>query len=603
MIKRLFFIVGILLNLILSAQSIRVEGIGPGVVRLGEQFSVNYSINGNPSSFNLPATTDFNLLAGPNTSSSSSVQIINGKMSQSVEIGYSYIFQAIKVGKFTIGQAKAVVDGKTYASNAVQIEVINSANQPAQTQSQQNQSQQTTAPDFNNEDLFLRVIVNKSNVYKGDPVSATIKVFTRIELVGIEKVELPNFNGFYQQPIETPQLSSLTRENVNGQIYNTGVIQNVLLFPQKDGKIVINAAEIQCVIRKKVARQARSVFDDFFGAGYQDVRVKVSSNPVTINVKPLSGAVPASFNGAVGKFNFSASIDKNSVKSNDAITLKVAISGSGNLKLLEAPKINFPSDFEVYNPELKTEINNTLAGSSGKKSYEYIMIPRHAGSFTIPAVEFAYFDLVTGKYVVKKSTNFQIEVAKGPDDASGAVITSASKVDIKVLGKDIRYIKRETKLKKNGEYFLGSLLFWLGLLVPSFIFIVVVLWRRKSISENANKVATRNRKASMVVKNRFKLVRKLLKQGAREKFFEELSRALWGYISDKLSISMADLSKDSATIILKEKGVSDERIYSLWSVIDTCEFARYAPGSIQDDLSTILKNAEDIVFLMEDNIR
>ncbi len=415
--KRIGFIILTLIVSVVSsyADNVQFTASAPGVVEAGEQFEVTYNVSAQPSAFNPPEFKNFNLLGGPMQSSSSSVQIINGKMSQSSSYTYTYYFSANSPGNYTIQPAKATVDGKVYTSNSISIQVTGTAqgNQQNNSKPQNNQQQgNETVANVGNDDIFIRILVNRSTLYQGDYLVATIKLYTKLNISSIDNVDYPSFNGFFRQDIETPPLRQLQREQVNGQLYSTGVIQKMVLFPQKTGELVVDPITLQTVVQVATRNRPRSVFDDFFGPSVQEVKKKIRSIPIKITVKPLPYDASGTFNGAVGNFNFKTSVDKQNVKTNDAINFKVIISGNGNLKILEPLDIKFPSDFETYDPKVSINATTNENGVTGSKTYEYLIIPRHAGNYKIPSLKFTYFDSQTKQYKTLTSEEIPINVQK-----------------------------------------------------------------------------------------------------------------------------------------------------------------------------------------------
>ena len=604
-IKYILILISLLSSAFINAQT-KFTVSAPNVVAVGENFRLTYTLNAQGSNLRVPAFKDFSIISGPNASTSSNMSIVNGQVSQSVTYTYTYFLQATKEGKYKIDAATISAGGKDYQSNTLSIEVVKNQSGQSQVNSQNNNNQQTqssTIDDVNGDDLFVRVSVDKSTLYQGEHLVATLKVYTKLDLAGFDNFKFPSFNGFWSQDIETPSQISLQRENVNGVIYNMGVIKKELLYPQQSGEITIEPFELTCVVRQKVNNRQRSIFDDFFG-NYQNVKKKVVSPKVKINVKPLPDGKPTSFNGAVGKFTFQATIDKNNVKTNDAITLKIKISGNGNLKLADVPKVNFPPDFETYDPKVSDNITSTGAGTSGTKTYEYLLIPRHAGNFRIAPVEFSYFDVDSKQYKEISSEEFNITVEKGADDNSGTVMSNFSKEDVKYIGSDIRFIKtKNIELKPKGSYVLGSLWHNLAFPLSLAIFIFIVVIRRKQIKENADAMLVKNRKANKMAKKRLNTASKYLKENKREQFYDETLKAMWGYLSDKLSIPIADLNREKAFDCLVCYKLENELISDLNNLLDTCEFARFAPTSESGEMNKIYNSAINIIGVLDNKIK
>ncbi len=585
-----------------DAQDVQFTADAPRVVEMGEQFRLTYTLNARPSSFNPPDISDFYIISGPNQSTSTSFQIINGKSSQSITVTYTYYIQATTVGKFTIPPAIAVVDKKEYSSNPVSVEVV--GEQKSAPSGQQDQETSSAQPrQLPDDQLFVKVLVDKKTVYQGQHLIATIKIYTRLPITGFGSSEMPDFNGFWSQDIESPTQINLQRENVNGVIYNTGVIRKVLLFPQKNGEITIDPFKLETYVRQQI-KTPRSIFDDFFGPSYTSVSKMLESEPVKIIVKSLPAGQPSTFTGAVGSMNINASIDKSNVKTNDAITLRFVVSGNGNLKLIEAPKIDFPPDFDTFDPKVTTNIKNTSSGQTGNKTFEYLLIPRHAGNYRIPPVTFSYFNPDKDDYYILQTSEFRIAVEKGEEEEPVNVISGLSKEDLKILGSDILFIKTyRFKLFPSGKTLFGSLSFYLLYIIPLLLFILIVLIRRVHIKKRQNIELLKNRKASKVARRKLRQALRYLEQERKEEFFASLLHAFWGYLSDKLSIPISELSRETAEKNLSTHLSDKELIDRFIKVIDDCEMARYSPQSGTEQMDTLYTEAMKLIIKMEQNLR
>lgn len=589
------------------AQEVTFQGKAPRAVAVGQQFRLTYEVNARSENFRTPNLTGFNILSGPNLSSSSSVQIINGSVTQSVNNTYTFILVAQKEGKYTIPPAAVDVKRKKYDSNPVDIEVVKgNANAQSQGQSGQQQTrQQTNIPqnEISDQDIFVRISVDKKNVYQGQHITATLKIYTKLSLQGFENVSFPKYKGFWTQEIPTPDQISLNQENVNGVIYNVGILQKILLYPQQTGELEIEPLVVDAVVAQQVRRRSRSVFDDFFGSGFQRVPVNLESKPVTINVKPLPENKPESYTGAVGSMKMYAGIDADSVKANEAITLTVKITGTGNLKLVDAPKINFPPDFDVYDPKVSTNIKNKESGSSGSKTFEYLFQPRHAGQYRIPSIKFSYFDVNSKQYKTLSTNEFKISVERGEQEETQTVVTGLSKEDIQFIGSDIRFIKTDPiRLLKKGYFIFGSRLFILTYVISSVLFVSIIVLRRNQIKRNANVAQVKNRKANKISKKRLKLAASYMKSNKEVEFYDEVAKTLWGYVSDKLTIPVADLTKDNVRDELNKKEVNDELVDQFVQVLDKCEYARFAPSKDGSQKEEIYKEASDVIISLEKKI-
>ncbi len=597
-IKQFYLLICVLLlGLQGFSQQVSFTMEAPKIVELGEQFRLAFTVNAKGQNLKLPELSDFEVLMGPSTSQSSSFQIINGVSSQSVSFSYLFVLLAKKEGKFTINPASITVNGNNYTSNGVTIEVVKGSAKPSGGGVDQPTSTPGSVP---SSDLFVKVITDRRNVYKGDHIMATIKIYSKVNLNGFEDISLPSFEGFWSQDIQMPQQISLQRESYNGEIYNVGTLKKTLLFPQQTGNITIGKVKIDCVVQQRV-RQPKSFFDDFFD-NFANVKATVTSDPVIITVNPLP-ASPTDFSGAVGRFDLRSSITATNVKENDAITLRIDVTGNGNIKLINAPKLKLPADFEIYDP--KTTSNYTVAtdGLNGNISFEYLFLPRFAGDYTIPPVNFVYFDAGLGKYATKSSQEFKIHVAKGDGTQSANVRSAVTKEDVKFLGKDIRFIKQGAiELQPKGYIFFGSFGFYLIYLIGAIGLLALYLFYQQRIREYANVARMRNKKASKVALKRLKEANGYLTASSTEKFYEAVTRAFWGYLSDKLTIPVAELNKERASASLMDHKASENVVARFIQILDTCDFARFAPAESNAKMHEVYEEACDVMSLMEKEI-
>ncbi|MCF6242570.1 MAG: BatD family protein, partial [Bacteroidales bacterium] len=393
---------------------------------------------------------------------------------------------------------------------------------------------------------------------------------------------------------------SLQRENVNGTIYNVGVLRKTILFPQRSGKIKIDPFELECIVQQKAGKR-RNFFGELVDV-YRDVEVQLVSPSRTVNVLSLPVGKPASFSGAVGTdFKLSADIDHKQIKNNESLTLKVKISGNGNLKLIDKINIDFPQTFEVYDPKIKENISNTAAGARGTKTFEYLIIPREQGDYVIPGIKFSYFDIKSKEYKTLSVKDIPIKVEKGDAIDLSAGSISVTKEDIRTLGSDIRFIKQnEFELKPIDKTFFGSLQFYLYYLISLFIFIVLVFFMRNKIKQNANAVLMKNKRAGKISKKRLKMAAVYMKQNDKEQFYNEIIHALWGFLSDKLNIPVSELSRETVKETLQKHNVSEDIIANFIKVIDDCEFAKYAPASETNPLPDDYKRAREVIEKFEE---
>jgi uncharacterized membrane protein len=539
------------------------------------------------------------------------MNIINGSVSQSQS--YTYFLQAKAEGTFKIGSAYVNCNGKKLESPPFTITVAkgNPKQQGQQGQQQQQGNQESGGIGAN--DVFLKASVDKTNVYRGEGIVVTYKLYTKVQLVNYAISKAPSLNGFWSQDIQMPAQLNLKSETLNGVQYGVGEIKKVVLFPQQSGTLTLDPMEGECIARVKAKSQRSNnpfdMFNDpffndpFFGRGVRDVKVGVKSEAVKINVKELPPNAPESFTGSVGKFNFEASLDKNKTKSNDPVTLKIKISGHGNLSLIDPPKINFPPDIETYDPKVVNNITTTSAGSSGSKVFEYLLIPRHEGNYKIDPVQFSYFDLDKKSYISQSSSAFNLEVQRGSGDNSVA-ISGVDKADVQIIGKDIRFIKTGNIIFMNAaKEFYGSGLFYALLILPFLLFALLIIFKKRKEKRDSNVILVKSSKANKMAKKRLAVAKKLLGEKNNEKFYDESFKALWGYTGDKLGIPPSDLSKETASYALKQKNVTDESISKLISTLDYCEFARFASANSGVSPENIYNDSVAVITKLEEEIK
>jgi len=598
----------------LLADNIQFTASGPRVVEVGEQFEITYTINAQPSGFRPPEFKGFSLIGGPSQSSSTSIQYINGKVTQNVTFSYSYYFTATKAGTYTIDPAKATVDGKSYLSNSLTIEVVASGKSSSAASSGSSShagnvgaasgDEDEVVAEAGNDDIFVRILVDKTTVYQGEKIVATIKLYSRLNISSIEKVDYPSFNGFFRQDIETPPLRQLEREVINGQVYGTGVLQRMVLIPQNAGQVTIDPFSLQAVVQVPLSRRPRSIWDDFWGPQVKEIRKKVSSKPVKITVKALPANAPASFKGAVGNYTFIAKLDKQNVKTNDAINLRITIAGNGNLKVIQPFDIKFPSDFETYDPKVTVNTKATLNGIEGSKTFEYLIIPRHSGTFRIPPVEFTWFDLQSKQYKTASSGELVINVEKSADEGKTTVVQGVNKEDVKFLGKDIQFIKtRNLQLSRKNDFLVADPLFAAAYAIALLIFGLFVWFMRNHIRANADVAKVRLRKANKIAVKRLQTAMENLEAQQEEKFYENVLKALWGYVSDKFNIPLADLSRDKVYEVAALHNISVDIVDEMMKILDHCEFSRYAPAQGSGQMQEVYQSAVNVISKFEQNFK
>ena len=577
----------------------------PEVVVSGDQFRLSYTITSQKvRDFRAPSIQGFEVLMGPSRSTQSSTQIINGNVTSTSSITFTYILMAGKEGTYKIPGATIVADGDNYTSNSVEIKVLppDQASGANNGNSARSSRDQANSGKISNQELFMMATASKTNVYEQEAILLTYKVYTQVNLTGL-RGDVPDLKGFHTQEVELPQQKTFTLEHYNGRNYNTTVWRQFVLFPQQTGKIEIPSVTFEGTVSQRMA--SSDPFDAFFNGGnYVNINKNLVTPKLTINVKELPEGKPANFSGGVGEFTLSSSISTQDLKTNDAVTIKLVISGTGNMKLINTPEVAFPQDFEIYDPKVENKFNLTRNGLSGNKVIEYLAIPRHAGTYTIPPIEFSYFDLKSQSYKTLKTDAYTLNVAKGEGNSDQVVANFTSKEDLKVLGQDIRYIKTgETRLAKKDDYFFGSMNYYLWYLIPLVLFITFMVIYRKQAMENANVAKVRTKKANKVATKRMKNAGKLLAEKKSESFYDEVLKALWGYISDKLSMPVSQLSKDNIEEELQKHQVADELIKEFINNLNECEFARYAPGNQDEKMDKIYSSAIDVISKMENSIK
>jgi len=579
-------------------EKIVLTGSAPKVVEMGEYFRLSYVVNSKGLSFTGPKLTDFSF-SGPMLSTNMSTQIINGKATRSTRYTYNYTVQANKAGKFDIPPAKVSVDGKIYSSNRVKIEVIKS--NPARSR-QNNSTTQTNqkVAGISDEDLFVRIFLNKKSVFKGEQFLATIKVYTRVNLARFGDIKIPSYQGFWSQEIPSSEQVSLVRENYNGKIYNVGTIKRTILVPQQTGIIEIEPFELECFVNQQ--SRSQSVFDDFFGS-YETTRKKLISPKLSITVKDLPANTPVSFTGAVGQFTLSSSVDKTQLKANEAISYKIKINGKGNFKLIDPPKVEFPVDFELYDPKLIDNFSTRENGISGDKSFEFLVIPRFGGNFTIPEVKFSYFDPAAGVYKTLSTKAYNIEVGKADNEESTTMITRSSGTEVRMLGEDIRFIKTgQLKLRTPGSIWTSHTWFYslyiIILLSAILGAIGLINWQKN----RADIAGIKNRQAGRIGQKRLKNARAALKNHNKEEFLNEVLKAMWGYLGDKLFIDPSGFRRDLIQEYFDKNKIDAVLLNRLFELLDQCEYIRYAPGSEAEELDQLLVRSEEILNDLERQI-
>jgi hypothetical protein len=599
----------------LPAQDIEFTGATKNNVQVGEQFRAVYTVNQQVDRFEGPGFEGFNVLSGPNQSTNQSYQFINGKVSQSYQITFTYYLQAVKEGSFTVSPAKVFSEGKTFQSNSLTINV----SQSASSQAPAAQGNQRSAPPGQGQgsttknDIFIKASIDKPKPFQGEQVIITYKIYTTVPISQINISKISSFPGFWSKSLlnDNDPLKQ-SNEVVNGKEYVVADLRKIALYAQRTGEILIEPMELQCVAQVKVENtRSRDPFfdsffnDPFFNRNFQNVELKVESNPLTIDVNPLpANGKPLDFSGAVGAFTISSEIDRTELKANEPINLKITITGKGNLELIEALPLSFPPDFETYDPKITNNLTKNSSGISGSRTFEYLIIPRNSGEFQIKPVEFSYFDPARQSYSTLSTPRYSIKVNKGDDEPSGITYSGVSQKNIQFIGSDIRHIKTaHIPLQRINSFFIASTSFLLWLIIPALLFLgIIILWS-KNKKRSGNIALVRNRKANKVAGKNLRKAGEFLASKETEAFFEEISRALWGYISNKFNIPLSDLSIESVHQRLSEKSISEESIGKFTGVLESCEFARFAPGDKSEKMQGIYDSALEVISKIEQELK
>lgn len=590
-----------------AADKVRFVAEAADVVVSGDQVRLVFTVNSQDiKDFRAPSIKGFDVLMGPSRSQQSSIQIINGKRTSNSSTAFTYILLAGSPGTYTIPAASVEVNGEKVFSNAISIKVLpqdqnsgNSGNNGGGSAS--SSRSQAAGSRISANDLFITATASKTTVHEQEAILLTYKVYTVVNLRQLYG-KMPDLKGFHTQEVELPQQKTFTLEHYKGRNYNTTVWSQYVLFPQQTGKLEIPSITFDGVVAQQTVSD--DPFDAFFnGGGHVEVKKKITTPKVVINVQPLP-AKPAGFSGAVGEFKLASSINATDVKTNDAVTIKLTLSGTGNMKLIGTPEVKFPQDFEIYDPKVTDDYKLTSNGLTGTKTFEYLAIPRHAGNFTIPAVEFTYFDLKSNSYKTLKTEAYNLKVAKGQGNADQVISDFTNKESVKMLGKDIRFIKLgDSSLRPKGDFFFGTVGYYLCYLIPLLLFVVfAVIYRQKAL-ENANVAKVKTKKANKVATRRMKLAGKLLTENKKNEFYDEVLKALWGYISDKLSIPVSQLSKDNIEAELTNYGVQEALIAEFIGVLNECEYARYAPGNENEAMDKVYSASVEVISKMENSIK
>lgn len=603
--KRIIFLILLALGLSAQAQDEpRLTASGKQVVQEGERFRIVFEINADGENFRAPDFKGLQVLSGPNASTSSNIQYVNGRMSKNFSVSYTYIVQAGNKGEITIGPAFVTVDGKTIQSNSLNIKIVdgNTGNNSAGNTGTQQKSNPQEDGLLQSDDVYITASVNNTKPYLGEQIIVTYKIYTKVPVSNLAIEKLSSFNGFWSKSLmdDNGQYRQST-EVINGEEYVTAEINKVALFPQKTGELVIEPAEISCTAQlrvKNTTRRSNDPFDSFFNDPFfnrnvKNVTTKLKSKALNIDVQPLPQQnKPKDFTGAVGEFKFTSQIDRTNLMANDALNITVEISGRGNIDLITLPEFVFPVDFESFEPKVTTNTNPTPSGLTGKKKFEYLAIPRNPGTFTLNPITFSFFNPKTKTYQTFSSEPYQITVEKGTGNTNGVTYSSSAKEDIQFIGKDIRHIKTGVEtLKSSDTYLFGSVLFFAILaIIVVFPVLFILFWKQRQ-KQQGNVSKLKNKKANKVARQRLQKAEKFKLSNNDKGFYDEMAQAIWGYIADKFNIRMSELSIDNVKESLRRQAVDDNIIDNFIQTLNNIEFARFAPGDARDKMESVYNEA------------
>lgn len=607
--KKIFVLAAIIIFNIMyiAADNISFRATAPSTVVAGRQFQLTYTINSQSKDLRAPEFVDFDVLAGPFTSTSTSVSWVNGKHTSNYEQTYTYTLVANKEGDFTLQPATITANGETYKSNGLKIKVLPPDDTSAQSGTQQrqtqgHQAQPASSSNISSDNLFVRTIIDKRKVHEQECLSISYRLYTLVDVIQLTgNTKIPDFDGFMKQEIDLGTNNQFELENYNGRNYQAITLYSYLLYPQHSGDIEIPQAKFEVVVRVRNQAQVRSIFDSFFDT-YTNVTKPLTASGSTIHVAPLPTGKPSSYLGGVGHFDLASSVSTNELKVNEAVTLTLEIRGSGNLKMIKTPTVDFPEGFELYDPKVTNNFKTTSQGVSGTKKIEYLAIARSGGDYSIPPVEFSYFDTKEKTYKTLRTPTYNIHVDKGVNEEADqtATIYNSNKEDIKSLNSDIRYINMsEPKIAKQPRVEIGSGMFWMFYCIPLLISIVLFIIFRKQIRDNADLRKVRYRKANKVVQKRLKTARSYMKAGDKTHFYDEILKASWTYLSDKLSIPTSELNKENVADTLRSHGATEELIAQFMGVLSDAEFAQYAPVQAENALEDMYEKTSLMIEEME----
>ncbi len=567
------------------------------VVGVNQNFKVSFKLKGaKGNNFQPPDFKYFRVVGGPNQSTS--MRIVNGNVSRSLT--YSYYLQPKREGKFSIGSASIQIDGKTLRTNSINITVKKGGRGQARNNRQNGKKQ--TIEEKIEDNLFLKLYVNDTEVYQGEQITATYKLYTRFQIGRTRLSETPSFTGFWSEDIQQPKNLEFKRENYQGKQFKTAALSSVALFPQRTGTLELDPMKLETTVRVPVKKRRRSVFDKFFGS-YKDVKYEFKSNRVKINVKPLPPNKPKSFSGAVGDFNYDVSLDRKTTKVDKPITVSVTISGQGNLKLMDPPELDLPSEFEVYDPKINANVSSSGGKIHGSKTYDFLIVPRNPGEYKLPSLTFSYFDTKEETYNTVQSPEHTITVTGQPKASSSGSGDNVSKDEVELIGKDIRYIQTgNVELRPKGYFLPGSISFFGLYAAPVLLFFLAFLYREKRYREGQDTIGQRQKRAKKVAQKRLAKAKKLIDKSEDQPFYDEVVRSIWDYLSDRLTIEKAELTQDKVEQVLVDKHVPQENIDELKQVLNDCEMALFAPSASETNKEQIYTKATDLITTLEEQL-
>jgi hypothetical protein len=577
-----------LLPLLSIGQTLELS-VSKNPVAVGEEFRIDFTLNGEGESFNPPNLNGLRKISGPNQSSSSSMQIINRKISRSKTTTYSYYVTALKEGELTIKEASITSNGKIVRSKA-RVMNVTKANPKAKTNS------------YNiAENVFVKTSVNKNNIYQGEQIVVSYKLYSKINLTDINISSIPELNGFWKEEVETKSTAKL--EVIDGVRHNVWEISRFILTPQKSGKLNVDPMNINVTVQIKKQRNRRDPFGDPFGmfGSYQNIEEEIQSKNIKINVKDLPEGAPENFNGAVGQFELKSSVDKKTADANEAINYKLTLSGNGNIHLIDNIPVNFPANFESYDPQKKDKTFNTKNGIAGKIEFEHLLIPRYKGEYSIDGVSFIYFNPRSKTYKTITTESLVINVLKGENNENAYVTSEELKNS---NSKGFISIKETTELSSIDKSSFNQWLFIALMLIPLLVVIIYLIFLFIDERKNRNPILRKYRKSLAFAQKRLKKAQKHLENDEKELFFEEIEKSLWSYFSNKFNVDIADLSKETINAFFDKNGVTETVKNNFMAIIEKCEFCRFAPSALEtEDMKVVYEKATAVIIEVEQDLK